>query len=219
MENPVVIKIIKNGQKNYITKVQPSSFSYQPSKSPFNDPEILKFEPEEALKIAEKLSSSFYGLSVVDTTGKNIYHRYDKIIKEEIQKFINEGYVMTDDRFDFKQRLTNSYFYGYQNFTTDFDEDIVGSDIVVTWKVSFWLNQFGIENLIIDVEKIEGYFLLELYDKQTDELKQETQKNIQDFQWKFDLDSDEVCLKKGGTLYITELEFNFKDGVCRIKFN
>lgn len=219
MENPVVIKIIKNGQKNYITKIQPSSFSYQPSKNPFTDPEVIKFEPQEALKIAEKLNSSFYGLSVVDVSGNNIYHRYDKIIKEELEKFINESYIMSDDNFHFKQRLTNSYFYGYENFTTDFDEDITGSDIIVTWRVSFWLNDFGIENMTVDVEKIEGYFMLNLYDKQTDELKQETQKSITDFEWKFDLDSDEVFLKKGGTLYISELEFNFKEKTCRVKFN
>jgi uncharacterized membrane protein len=84
MENSkVIIKIIQHGEKKYITNIQPNSFSYQSSNKPFNDPAVLKFEPEEALKIAEKLNSCFYGLSVVDINGNNIYHRYDKINEEK----------------------------------------------------------------------------------------------------------------------------------------
>ncbi len=140
----------------------------------------------------------------------------DNLIKEELQKILNEGYVMSDDRFVFHQRLNNSSFFNYESFTTEYDSDVTESDIVVTWKVSFWLNQSGIENLIIDVEKVEGWFNLQMFDKHTDEMGQETQKNIQDFEWKFVL--DDAQLIKGGALYISELEFDFKSKVCGVKF-
>lgn len=140
---------------------------------------------------------------------------FNDIIKEEIQGLLNEAYVMSDDRFHFNERLTNSTFYNYESFTTEFDSDIIQSDIVVTWKVSFWLNQMGIENLIIDIEKVEGTYILQLFDKHTDERKQETQKNIQEVDWKFVI--EEANLIKGGSLYISELEFDFKTNTCSVK--
>ena len=143
--------------------------------------------------------------------------KLNTIIGEELKTFLNEGYVMTDDRFKFKQRLNNSRFYGYETFTTEFDTAITGSDIIVNWRVLFWLNEFGIENLIVDVESVEGTFLLEMHDLQSDELMQETPKNIRDFSWKFIV--DEVSITKGGSLYITELLFDFKNKTCRVLFS
>jgi hypothetical protein len=140
----------------------------------------------------------------------------ESIIVEEIEKFLNESYIMADDKFHFRQRLNNSSFFNYETFTTDFDTDVVQSDIIVTWKVSFWLNNMGIENLIIDVEKVEGTFMLQMYDKQTDELKQETPKNIEDFEWKFVV--GDASLAKGGALYISELDFDFKNKTCSVQF-
>lgn len=139
------------------------------------------------------------------------------IIKEEIQNYLNEGYVLTDDRFTFTQKLQNSYFYGFNSFSSQYDSDIIGSDVNVTWKVSFWLNQMGIENFIVDIEKIEGIFYINYTDKQTDEIVQENiQKNINDFEWKFILNNP--ILVKGSSLYISELEFDFKDKTCNVKF-
>lgn len=142
--------------------------------------------------------------------------KFNDIINEEIQGLLNEAYVMSDDRFQFNVTLTGSTFYNYESFTTEFDSDIIQSDIVVTWKVSFWLNQMGIENLIIDVEKVEGTYTLQLFDKHTDERKQETQKNIQEIDWKFVI--EEASLIKGSSLYISELEFDFKTNTCSVKF-
>lgn len=142
--------------------------------------------------------------------------KFNDIIKEEVQNLLNEGYIMSDDRFHFRQRLNNSMFYGYELFTNDYDTDVTESDIIVTWKVSFWLNNMGIENLIIDVEKVEGTFNLQLLDKQSDELKQESTKNIQDFEWKFVI--GDASLVKGGTLYISDLAFDFKNKTCQVTF-
>lgn len=141
---------------------------------------------------------------------------FNDIIKEEIQNLLNEGYVMSDDRFTFNQRLNNSTFNNYESFTSEFDSKITQSDLIVTWKMSFWLNQMGVENFIIDVEKIEGNYIVQLFDKHTDELKQETPKNIQEIDWKFVI--EETSLIKGGSLYISELAFDFKTNTCSVKF-
>ena len=140
----------------------------------------------------------------------------DKIITEEIQNFLSESQIMSDERFKFKQRLNNSSFINYDNFTNDFDSDIAGSDIVVTWSISFWVNQMGIENFIVDIEKLEGVFNLELFDKHTDEKKQETPKNISEFEWKFIIDN--AALIKGRSLYISALDFDFKNKTCNVTF-
>lgn len=147
---------------------------------------------------------------------KTKYEISTKIIKEEIQNFLNEATIMSDDRFTFKQRLNNSYFLNYDSFTSEFDSDIAESDIIVTWKVSFWLNQFGIENLIIDVERVDGTFLLQMYDKHTDQLKQETPKNINEYEWKFIV--GDAVIVKGKSLYIQELQFDFKNKTCSVGF-
>jgi hypothetical protein len=141
-----------------------------------------------------------------------------KMVQEEMGKLLNESYIMSDDRFKFKQRVTNSFFYNYSTFTTEFDTDIKESDMVVSWTISFWLNQMGIENFIIDVEKIEGTFTMEMYDLHTDELKQQTPKNIQDFEWKYVIDDDKAMLMMGKSLYIHELDFDFKTKTCTVTF-
>jgi hypothetical protein len=138
------------------------------------------------------------------------------IIFEEIKKIISEGYVMSDDRFLFKQNLKNSYFHDYESFTSDYDVDITISDITITWKINFWLNQSGVENFIINVDNVDGTYILDMYDKQTDELISENQKNINEIDWKF-LISD-CQLSKGGSLYVSELDFDFKSNVCLVKF-
>lgn len=138
------------------------------------------------------------------------------IINEEIIKLI-EGQVYSDERFTFKERLNNSTFSNYQSFTNEYDVNITESDIIINWKLSFWLNDIGIENLIVDIQGVEGIFNIEMYDLQTDELMQENQKNIQDFDWKFVV--NDVILMKGGSLYVTELSFDFNTNVCNVLFN
>jgi hypothetical protein len=140
----------------------------------------------------------------------------NNFIKEEVQNFINEASVVKDNRFHFNQRLNNSSFSNYDTFTSEFDANIIESDIVITWIVLFWLNDMGIENFVIEVEKAEGTFTIEMRDKHSDEIKQNTPKNINDFNWKFVIDN--AVLQKGGSLYISGLEFDFKSQICKVKF-
>jgi hypothetical protein len=144
--------------------------------------------------------------------------KMNNIINEEIKKFLNESHIIGGDNFKFKQQVNKSTFYNYDLFTTEYDTDISQSNMVVYWGISFWVNDWGIENFIIDIEKIEGQFMLQLYDKQSDELVQETPKNINDYQWKFIIDESNAQLIKGGTLYIKDLDFNFKEKTCTVGF-
>jgi len=138
------------------------------------------------------------------------------IISEELNKFLNEGYVMNDERFKFKQVINNSTFSNYENFTADFDSKVTESNVVVNWSISFWLNDAGIENLIINVESLEGTFKMQLFDKHSDELKQENDKNINDYKWKYIV--GDANLAKSGALYISALVFDFKNQTCSVSF-
>jgi len=139
-----------------------------------------------------------------------------KMIQEELNDMVSRATTISDDRFKFKQRLNNSFFLNYDNFTSEFDSEVNQSDIIVSWTVSFWVNQTGIQNFIIDVEDVQGTFILQLYDLHTDELKQETPKNIQDFQWKFIV--DDTNLPKDGGLTINDLTFDFEGKTCIVVF-
>jgi hypothetical protein len=139
-----------------------------------------------------------------------------KMVNEEIKNFLNEAAIVGDDRFKFKQRLNNSSFANYESFTSEFDSQVTGSDIVVSWGISFWTNMSGIENFIVDVEKVEGMFMLELRDIHSDAKKQETSKNIGDFQWKFVI--KQADLMKGSSLYISALSFDFQNKTCSVAF-
>jgi hypothetical protein len=222
MENSqVVIRIVVHGQKLYITNVQPSSYSFQLSDKPFSDKEILKFNKEHALEYAKQLQRSYPDrlVQVVDINGKTL-NQTDNIVNEELKKFLGESYIKGGDDFTFRQRIGNVFFYNYDNFTKDFDTDISESDITITWKISFWLNEMGIENFSIDGEKVEGQFMLQMLDLQTDEVRQETPKNIADFNWKFVVDDDDdyTVLRVNKTLYVQELDFDFKAQTCTLGF-
>jgi hypothetical protein len=140
----------------------------------------------------------------------------NEIIKEELHSIINEGYVFKDDKFKFKQ-IINADFYNYESFSNDYDTDISTTPITVNWSVFFWLNQQGIENFGVEVNSVEGIYLLKMLDKQTDEEVQETEKNIAEIEWNFEI--NEMTIQYGGGLYISELDFDFTNKTCRVSFN
>jgi hypothetical protein len=138
------------------------------------------------------------------------------IINEEIKDFINESYVFSDDRFKFKVRLTNSIFYNYNSHSSDYDTDITESDIIVSWNVGFWLNDAGFENFMINIEGIEGTYVLQQFNLQSDELEQETRKDINEIKWTFN--RPEATLVTNGSLYIKDLAFDFENKTCTVTF-
>jgi len=149
--------------------------------------------------------------------------RLDKTFKpklnEEVRNLINEGFVFDNDAFKFKQliRYPKTIFYNYDSFTSDYDTNISDASIVVNWGVLFWLNQYGIENFSIKIESLDGVFKLQYLDKQTDQVVQEMEKNINDTNWKFVVE-DNVPLITKGNLYIKDLTFDFKNNVCTAGF-
>lgn len=138
------------------------------------------------------------------------------VVDNEVRKFITEGYVMEHDNFKFRQELTNSSFYNFKNFSNDFDVDISESDIFVNWRIGFWLNDNGIENFLVKVDSVEGSYKVMLFNKQTDEVEQENDKNIADEPWKFQI--YEAMLKLNDTLYIKSLDFDFQTKICTVTF-
>jgi len=138
------------------------------------------------------------------------------IINEEFRKILKEGYVMEHDNFKFRQELKNSTFYNYENFSNDFDVNINETNIIVNWRIGFWLNDNGVENFLAQVDSVEGTYKVVLRDKQTDELSQENDKNISEIPWIFKI--YDATLKLGNPLYINLLNFDFKTKICTVTF-
>jgi hypothetical protein len=138
------------------------------------------------------------------------------IIREEFRKLLKEGYVMEHDNFKFHQEIKNSSFYNYENFSNDFDVDINESDIIVNWRIGFWLNDMGVENFLVQADSVEGTYKVVLLNKQSDEVEQEMDKDITEIPWKFRI--DDAILHKGSTLYIEDLTFDFQTKICTITF-
>jgi hypothetical protein len=147
------------------------------------------------------------------------------IINEEIKNFLNESAVVNSEDFSFKTVINmfdqrsgkvRLFFDNYENFSNDYDVDITNAVITVNWKVGFWTNDFGIENFFVNVDSLEGAYMLEMRDKHTDEVVQETQKNINDVQWKFE--TDEAMIMTNGNLYAKDLMFDFKTNMCTLGF-
>jgi hypothetical protein len=144
------------------------------------------------------------------------------LIKEELIDMVREtatqapgATLVKDDRLKFTS-IVNSTFNNYEGFTKDFDTGIDTSKIIVHWNVNFLVNPEGIYKFNVEVEQVEGQFILRMYDKHSDELMQETPKNIADTKWKFEI--GEVAVEQGGFLFVRELEFDFKNNVCNVVF-
>ena len=139
-----------------------------------------------------------------------------EIINEEFKSILTEGYVMEDDKLKFRQEFKNAGFQNYQSFSDDHDIDIIESDIIISWRVGFWLNQGGIEHFLVQGDSVEGTYKVELRNKQTDEVEQELDKNIAEEPWKFQIYDATLVLNE--YLYIESLDFDFETKICTITF-
>lgn len=140
----------------------------------------------------------------------------NEIIIEEMNNILNESQVFQDNRLSFKETLNNSQFVNYDQLSPNFDVTIIESNINISWSISFWVNDFGIENMIVGVNGVDGNFIVELHDKHSDELKQKNTKDINIIEWKFDVKNADLI--KGGTLYIQSAYFDFANNLCTINF-
>lgn len=140
----------------------------------------------------------------------------NKIISEEFKAVLNESQVYQDNALVFNEQINNSTFNNYDAVGGAFNPDIIESNIVVNWKLSFWINKNGIENMIVDIIGVSGEFVVELYDKHSDELKQTNNKDINIVEWKFDVQN--ANLMKGSSLYVNSANFDFKNNLCTISF-
>ena len=144
------------------------------------------------------------------------------IIKEELTDMVREtateapaATLVKDSRLRFVQ-LVNADYYNYEGFTSDFDSGIDRSKITIYWGISFMVNPEGVYKFSVEVDKVEGQYLLQMFDKHTDELMQETPKNIAETKWRFQI--DDFVLENNGFLFVRELSFDFKTNVCEVTF-
>jgi hypothetical protein len=142
--------------------------------------------------------------------------KINNIIHEEYVKLLKEAYSFEHQNFQFRQEIKNSSFYNYEAFSNDFDVDVNESDIFITWHISFWLNDYGVENFVVEADNVIGTYKMVLLNKQSDEIEQENEKDIAEFPWKFAV--ADAVLRLGKTLYVESLDFDFKTKVCRVTF-
>lgn len=140
----------------------------------------------------------------------------NEIITNEYSMMLNESDTFNDNRLKFNQRIINSTFINYEAFSDNFDPRIEQSDIIVTWNLSFWINESGIENMIIGIDTITGTFTVKLYNKQTDALEQENVKDVSVIDWKFEVGNG--VLQLGGSLYVKSVSFDFKTKLVSVEF-
>jgi len=138
------------------------------------------------------------------------------IIKEELQSLLKEGYTMEHDNFNFQQKIENPSFHNFQSFSSDHDVDVIESDIYIFWRIGFHLNEMGVEKFLVQGDRVEGTFKVELRDRQTDEVKQELDRNIADTPWRFQI--LEATLDLGRELFIENLTFDFATKICNVEF-
>ena len=148
------------------------------------------------------------------------------IVKDEVTNVLNEGYVFSDENknFFFTQYLSSDpakrtpsvFFHNLETFSTDYDADIIDSDIWLKWHVGYWLNDNGIEGFFIEADGVDGQYTVELRSKQSDEVVQNNVKELKEIPWKFIV--EDAVLQKGGSLYVSDITFDFQNNTCTLSF-
>lgn len=140
------------------------------------------------------------------------------LINEEIEKFVNEDWG-SGNKFSFSQTfqgIEQLSFYNYQTFSDEYDVDITDGIIVLKWNLIVNVREWGVKGFDIDISEVEGTYVLNLLDKQTDEIVQETEKNIAEIDWNFITDTDGLSFDN--PVYGIEMSFDFKEQKCVVSF-
>jgi hypothetical protein len=141
-------------------------------------------------------------------------NQFNDIIKEELQKFVGED-TPNGDKFQFRQ-VVNADFYNYDTFSSDYDTDIATTPITVNWGLKFTVNDKGVQKFDVVINSVEGIYVLDMLDKQTDQSVQKSNKNIAEVNWKFNIINIEIQIGFG--LYVSDLDFDFKNKTCAVTF-
>lgn len=138
------------------------------------------------------------------------------IIAEELERVVNQPFGVEPDDLVFRQQITNSGFYHYDKFSNDYDVDISESNIFVTWHIGFLANENSVIKFVPKVDKVDGQYRINYLDKQSDVLVQQTDKDISELPWKFEIIEANLYMNEG--LYIEDLDFDFNTNVCTVGF-
>ena len=154
----------------------------------------------------------------------NVKYLYKNIIMRDIKSIINEEIIRlnetisyTSDNFLFNQVLRDQAndFFNYDT-SDQYDFDIIESVVIISWRITFWLGEISVENFRIEKEKIDGHYVLEQYDKVSQEHVNNTTKSLSEIDWDVDFSDAVLTINKG--LEISGLEFDFKTNKCKAKF-
>jgi hypothetical protein len=139
------------------------------------------------------------------------------IINEEVSKFLKESFSHEDEHLKFRIRMENPSFHNFSSFSNDHDVDVTEHNIIVDWHVGFSINELGINTFNVFVDRVTGSYRVVLYNRQSDEVEQTLDKNIEETRWKFNIDDCSVAI--GGSLAVTAMDFDFATNSCLVHFN
>ena len=132
-------------------------------------------------------------------------------------KTINESTIINDNKFKFFEDKMDVIFLNHEFTSQEYDVDINNNNISVEWDVNFCINNNVIENILININEISGTYDVLLIDKETGDTIKNINKNINEIEWKFNVDYD--GLFKNKSLYINTLVFDFKEKTCTVNIN
>jgi hypothetical protein len=144
----------------------------------------------------------------------------EKCINEEIESFLSEGYTLDDERFKFKEENVQYVeFVNYESFSDQYDVEVLKRNISVDWKIRFWLNDAGIENIFIEIEKVEGEYTVNMLDRFSGDVVSSTNHIVADNNWDYQINTTEIEFNQSDTLYVGIVQFDFKNKTIIINFD
>lgn len=140
----------------------------------------------------------------------------NKVIINEINEFLNEGYSFENESLRFRDAVREPSFFNYDSISNDYDVTIKNPNMIINWRIGFQLNQQGIEKVIPYIDSIEGTYEVDLHDLHSDELVQYDTKNISEVSWNFSIENFEFTLET--PIYVESVKFDFESRTCTVNF-
>lgn len=125
-------------------------------------------------------------------------------IKNEVIGYVNENTTQNNPYFIDVVSHGDIEFYNYKSFSSDYDSSIHEKDLTVSWELNIGQSN-NPENRILSISivNLEGAFIVYLSDKHSGSSKGTVVKNINDIDWKFDVDTSNY--EFGSPLYIKSI--------------
>lgn len=139
-------------------------------------------------------------------------------IKNEVINYIKENTNIDNNSYFSDVVGSNDIEYNnYGSFSSDYDSKLYPKEISVSWEINInQTNNPTNRQLTISIARLEGFFVIGLYDKQAQTLVSNNLKDINDIRWFFDVNTRNY--KFGEPLFIKSLNFDVDSKVCEVVF-